>query len=48
MQTDTDREIMELRRLMDKIDMTHHDKYEKLVQEHDEELCNSIKYVQFS
>lgn len=31
---------MELRRLMDKIDMVHHDKFEKLVQEHEEELGN--------
>nr|CAI5848722.1 unnamed protein product [Callosobruchus analis] len=37
-QTDTDRDIIELRRLMDKIDMSHHDKYEKLVLEHDREL----------
>nr|CAH7735947.1 unnamed protein product [Callosobruchus chinensis] len=37
-QTDTDRDIIELRRLMDKIDMSHHDKYEKLVLEHDSEL----------
>lgn len=29
---------MELRRLMDKIDMTHHDNYEKLVLQHDEEI----------
>lgn len=37
-QTNTDREFMELRRLMNKIDMMHHDKFEKLVQEHDEEI----------
>ncbi|VEN40206.1 unnamed protein product [Callosobruchus maculatus] len=37
-QTDTDRDIIELRRLMDKIDMSHHDKYEKLVLEHDREI----------
>lgn len=42
-QTDTDRDIMELRRLMDKIDMCHHDKYEKLVLEHDSELGNHFK-----
>ncbi|XP_049821695.1 protein FAM184A-like isoform X2 [Aethina tumida] len=38
-QTKTDRDILELRRLMDKIDMTHHEKYEKLVNEHEEELA---------
>ncbi|CAG9823515.1 unnamed protein product [Phaedon cochleariae] len=37
-QTETDRELMELRRLMDKIDMMHHEKYEKLVSEHDSEI----------
>ncbi|XP_044258106.1 protein FAM184A-like isoform X3 [Tribolium madens] len=37
-QTNTDRDIMELRRLMDKIDMSHHDRFEKLVQEHEVEL----------
>lgn len=37
-QTNTDRDIMELRRLMDKIDMCHHDRFEKLVQEHEAEL----------
>ncbi|XP_015839059.2 protein FAM184A isoform X1 [Tribolium castaneum] len=37
-QTNTDRDIMELRRLMDKIDMSHHDRFEKLVQEHEAEL----------
>ncbi|XP_066150093.1 protein FAM184A-like isoform X2 [Euwallacea fornicatus] len=36
--SNTDRDIMELRRLMDKIDMTHHDNYEKLVMQHDEEI----------
>lgn len=40
-QTKTDRDILELRRLMDKIDMTHHEKYEKLVNEHEEELGNT-------
>lgn len=39
-QTKTDREILKLRRLMDKIDMVHHDKFEKLVQAHEEELGN--------
>lgn len=29
---------MELRRLMDKIDMTHHDNFEKLVTSHEEEI----------
>jgi hypothetical protein len=37
-QTNTDRDIMELRRLMDKIDMCHHTRFEKLVQEHETEL----------
>ncbi|XP_074041146.1 uncharacterized protein isoform X2 [Leptinotarsa decemlineata] len=37
-QTATDQDILELRRLMDKIDMSHHDKYEKLVSEHDSEI----------
>lgn len=41
-QTATDRDIIELRRLMDKIDMSHHDKYEKLVLEHDSELGNNF------
>ncbi|KAL1505970.1 hypothetical protein ABEB36_005412 [Hypothenemus hampei] len=36
--SNTDRDIMELRRLMDKIDMTHHDNYEKLVLQHDDEI----------
>lgn len=37
-QTNTDRDILELRRVMDKIDMTHHEKFEKIVQEHEVEL----------
>ncbi|KAG5888068.1 hypothetical protein JTB14_010043 [Gonioctena quinquepunctata] len=37
-QTATDQDILDLRRLMDKIDMSHHDKYEKLVSEHDSEI----------
>lgn len=37
-QTKTDRDILELRRIMDKIDMSHHEKFEKLVQQHEEEL----------
>lgn len=37
-QTNTDRDIMELRRVMDKIDMSHHDRFEKLVQQHEDEL----------
>lgn len=45
-QTKTDRDILELRRLMDKIDMIHHDKFEKLVQQHEEELGNA--YIKFS
>ncbi|KAF7285420.1 hypothetical protein GWI33_010669 [Rhynchophorus ferrugineus] len=36
--TKTDRDIMELRRLMDKIDMTHHDNYDKLVEQHEHEI----------
>ncbi|XP_048517688.1 protein FAM184A isoform X3 [Dendroctonus ponderosae] len=36
--SNTDRDIMELRRLMNKIDMTHHDNYEKLALQHEEEL----------
>ncbi|XP_060524226.1 protein FAM184A-like isoform X2 [Cylas formicarius] len=36
--SNTDRDIMELRRLMDKIDMAHHNNYEKLVEQHDSEL----------
>lgn len=31
---------MELRRLMDKIDMMHHDNFEKLVAEHESEIGN--------
>lgn len=37
-QTDTDRDIMELRRVMDKIDMSHHERFEKMVQQHEEEI----------
>lgn len=37
-QSITDQDIFELRRLMDKLDMSHHDKYEKLAQEHETEL----------
>ena len=37
-QTTTDRDILELRRVMDKIDLSHHERFEKLVQEHEEEL----------
>ena len=37
-QSNTDRDIMELRRLMDKIDMSHHENFEKLVQSHEEEI----------
>lgn len=37
-QTDTDRDIMELRRVMDKIDMSHHERFEKMVQKHEEEI----------
>lgn len=46
-QTNTDREILELRRLMDKIDMCHHNRYEKIVQEHDNELGKQF-YNKFS
>lgn len=41
-QTNTDRDIMELRRLMDKIDMSHHNKYEKVIQDHESEIGKSI------
>ncbi|CAH1237321.1 unnamed protein product [Diabrotica balteata] len=37
-QSITDQDIFELRRLMDKLDMSHHDKYEKLTQKHEAEL----------
>uniref|UniRef100_A0A1Y1KHN1 Protein FAM184A/B N-terminal domain-containing protein n=1 Tax=Photinus pyralis TaxID=7054 RepID=A0A1Y1KHN1_PHOPY len=37
-QSNTDRDIMELRRVMDKIDMSHHERFEKLVQQHEEEI----------
>lgn len=37
-QTKTDLDIMDLRRLMDKIDMDHHNKFERLVQQHEDEL----------
>lgn len=37
-QTDTDRDIMELRRVMDKIDMSHHERFEKMVLQHEEEI----------
>ncbi|KAK5650292.1 hypothetical protein RI129_001321 [Pyrocoelia pectoralis] len=37
-QTNTDRDIVELRRVMDKIDMSHHERFEKLVQQHEEEI----------
>lgn len=40
-QTNTDRDILELRRLMDKIDMSHHDRFEKLMQEQEIELGKS-------
>lgn len=39
-QTDKDRDIMELRRVMDKIDMSHHERFEKMVQKHEEEIGN--------
>lgn len=41
----TDRDIMELRRLMDKIDMTHHDNFEKLVTNHEEEIGIVLFYI---
>lgn len=31
---------MELRRVMDKIDMSHHERFEKMVQQHEEEIGN--------
>lgn len=37
-QTDKDRDMMELRRIMDKIDMSHHERFEKMVQKHEEEI----------
>lgn len=37
-QSITDQDIFELRRLMDKLDMSHHDKYEKLVLQHETEI----------
>ncbi|KAJ8921978.1 hypothetical protein NQ315_008615 [Exocentrus adspersus] len=37
-QTNTDRDIMKLRRLMDKIDMSHHNNHEKLIETHKSEL----------
>ncbi|XP_022908515.2 protein FAM184A isoform X2 [Onthophagus taurus] len=37
-QSKTDRDIMELRRVMDKIDMVHHNNFEKMVQVHEDEL----------
>lgn len=40
-QTDTDRDLMELRRVMDKIDMSHHERFEKMVQQHEEEIGNT-------
>lgn len=49
--SNTDRDIMELRRLMNKIDMTHHDNYEKLALQHEEELGKEDQkmcYVQSS
>lgn len=41
-QTVTDQDILCLRRLMEKIDMTHHEKYEKLVLDHEYELGNNF------
>ncbi|KAL3277423.1 hypothetical protein HHI36_012771 [Cryptolaemus montrouzieri] len=53
-QTKTDQDILDLRRLMDKIDMTHHERFEKMVLEHERELENinreteqRIKEVEF-
>lgn len=46
-QTNTDRDIMELRRLMDKIDMSHHNKYEKLMLDHEQELGKLYKLRTF-
>lgn len=38
LQTKTDLDVLELRRIMDKIDMTHHDRFENLVKQHEEEI----------
>lgn len=37
-QSKTDLDILELRRIMDKIDMSHHDRFENLVKEHEKEI----------
>lgn len=37
-QSDTDRGMMELRRVMDKIDMSHHERFEKMVHQHEQEI----------
>lgn len=47
-QTKTDRDILELRRTMDKIDMVHHERFEKLVRDHEDELGNILIYVKCS
>ena len=38
--SNTDKDIMELRRLMDKIEMTHKENYERIVQKHEIEIGN--------
>lgn len=42
LQTKTDLDILELRRIMDKIDMTHHDRFENLVKDHEEEIGEAV------
>lgn len=42
LQTKTDLDVLELRRIMDKIDMTHHDRFENLVKKHEEEIGKLI------
>lgn len=37
-QSKTDQDILDLRRIMDKIDMNHHERYEKLILDHDKEI----------
>lgn len=49
LQTKTDLDILELRRIMDKIDMSHHDRFENLVKQHEDEIgeasCIIIKKI---
>lgn len=46
-QTDTDRDIMELRRVMNKIDMSHHERFEKMVQQYEEEIGNNANISKY-